>query len=199
MPHLLFVNACPRNAESRTLRLARAFLNELCRLRPDAKVEIHDLPVMKLQPVDAERLACKEKLCDAGKWNEPLLAVGAALQRADVVIVAAPYWDLSFPSILKIWVENAYVRNLTFRYENDRPIGLCQGRRCVYITTAGSPIGENDWGAGYMRAVLNMLGIPDFVTIRAEGLDLAGNDVESILHASEEQAKAIAQTLADDL
>lgn len=60
-------------------------------------------------------------------------------------------------------------------------MGLAQGKQAVYITTAGSPVGENDWGAGYMRAVLTTLGIPEFRSIRAEGIDIQGWDVQGIL------------------
>lgn len=60
-------------------------------------------------------------------------------------------------------------------------MGLAQGKQAVYITTAGSPVGENDWGAGYMRAVLTTLGIPEFRSIRAEGIDIQGWDAQGIL------------------
>ena len=111
---------------------------------------------------------------------------------ADAVLIAAPYWDLSFPSALKIWVEHMYVRNLTFRYENDRPVGLCSGRASCYITTSGSLIGENDWGAGYLRAVLQTLGIPGFTSFRAEALDLDGSDEKEIHLRAEENIKKAA-------
>ena len=81
-----------------------------------------------------------------------------------------------------------YVRNLTFRYEDGKPIGLAQGKKAYYLSTAGSPIGENDWGAGYMKAVLNLLGIPEFTSIRAEGIDIDGWDKEKILREAEQKA-----------
>lgn len=128
---------------------------------------------MNLQPVTAPVLQRKEALCDAQRWDDPLLRPAYAFARADAVLIGAPYWDLSFPAALKIWVENIYVRNLTFRYTPEgEPVGLAQGKQAVYITTAGSPVGENDWGAGYMRAVLTTLGIPEFRSIRAEGIDI---------------------------
>ena len=43
--------------------------------------------------------------------------------------------------------------NLMEDLEAGEPVGLARGRLAVYISTAGSPVGENDWGAGYMRAV----------------------------------------------
>ena len=114
--------------------------------------------------------------------------------------LGAPYWDLSFPAALKIWVENIYVRNLTFRYTPEgEPVGLAQGKQAVYITTAGSPVGENDWGAGYMRAVLTTLGIPEFRSIRAEGIDIQGWDVQGILRRAEAEVRAAGAALGKAL
>lgn len=195
----LFVNACPRGEESRTLRLARAFLEALCSQCPSLTIAEHDLTRMNLHSVDRTTLIMKEALCDRSAWEDPYLAPAVAFQQADVVVIAAPYWDLSFPSILKVWVENVYVRNLTFRYENDKPIGLCQGRESVYITTAGSPIGDNDWGARYMRAVLTTLGIPRFTSLCAEALDLEGSDCEAIMERALAEARDAGGALANRL
>lgn len=193
---LLYVDACARGGASRTSRLTEVFLRECGRLLPDLEITEQHLYGMALKPVDAAALAVKEELCDRCAWDDPLLRTAAAFQAADIVLIAAPYWDLSFPSVLKVWVENVYVRNLTFRYENDRCIGLCRGRESVYITTAGSSIGENDWGAGYMRAVLTTLGIPGFTAIRAEALDLDGSDARRIMEAAERQAIQAAREMA---
>lgn len=196
MAEILVVNACVRGEESRTERLMRAFVEALCAQLPGARVTVQDLPSMGLQPVDRETLSRKERLCDAFAWDDPYLAPAAAFQHADAVVIAAPYWDMSFPAILKIWVENMYVRNLTFRYVDDKPVGLCRGQEAVYITTAGSPVGENDWGTGYIRAVMSMLGILHFSAIKAEALDMAGSDVEAIVAAAEKRAVEAAKELA---
>lgn len=193
---LLYVDACVRGSDSRTARLAEGFLRELEARMPDLTVMTQRLCEMNLRPVDAETLAMKEALCDRRAWDDPFLQAAVDFQAADAVVIAAPYWDLSFPSLLKVWVENVYVRNLTFRYERDRCIGLCRGRESVYITTAGSPIGDNDWGTSYIRAVLTTLGIPGFTAVKAEALDLESRDVEAIMRGAEERATQAARALA---
>lgn len=196
---LLFVNACPRGEASRTLRLARVFLDEVRRLLPTVQVIEHDLTAMQLAPVDAALLTRKEALCDARAWNDALFAPAVQLQQADAVVIAAPYWDLSFPSILKIWVENMYVRNLTFYYKDDQPVGLCSGKKCVYLTTAGSPIGTNDFGSAYMQAVMRVFGVNGFETITAEALDLDSSDVDAIMAQACERAVLTARAIIKQL
>lgn len=195
---LLFVNACPRGKESRTLRLARDFLEQFKACVPDAVIMEHDLCAMAQQPVTAAILAIREPLCEVRDWSHPLIQPAKEFVTADAVLIAAPYWDLSFPSVLKIWVEHMYVRNLTFHYEHDRCIGHAQGKRAVYITTAGSQIGENDWGALYMQAVMKALGIPDFTALRAEALDLDTSDPETILRDAEMIVRQAAGELANE-
>lgn len=195
---LLFVNACPRGEDSRTLRLTRTFLAALAGRLPDCEVTEEALYPVTLAPVDSALLAHKEALCDRRAWNDPLFAPATRLQSADMVVIAAPYWDLSFPSALKLWVEHCYVRNLTFHYEGSRCVGMCRGRLAVYLTTAGSPIGENDWGAGYIQAVLRALGIPRFTALSAQGLDLEENDAEALLQDAMERAAALADEIAQN-
>ncbi len=199
MAKVLFVNACVRGEASRTLRLARVFIDALAAACPGVEILEQDLTTMGLYPVNMETLNRKETLCDQQAWGDLLFAPAVDFQTADAVVIAAPYWDMSFPSILKVWVENMYVRNLTFKYVNDQSVGLCRGKEAVYITTAGSPIGAHDWGTMYIKDVLQVLGIPDFAAVKAEALDLAGRDVEGIMAAAEERAVQAAQELAKKL
>lgn len=193
---ILFVDACIRGKDSRTLQLSQVFLHTLKEMLPAVEVTTHRLPDMGLQPVNAETLARKEKLCDACDWENPLFAAAREFQAADAVVIAAPYWDMSFPSILKVWVEHMYVRNLTFHYVDDQCIGLCRAGEAVYITTAGSPIGSHDWGTLYIRDVMQMLGIPGFTSINAQGLDLHGQDVELLMDQAKQEAVLQAKHLA---
>ena len=191
---VLFVNSCPRGYKSRTLRLAVTFLNSL----EDAEIIEHDLNTMGLQSIDKATLAKREQLCCDHAWNDPFLAPAVEFQQADLVVIAAPYWDLSFPSILKTWVEHMWVRNLTFHYDETGCVGHCQAKRCVYITTSGSPIGDNDWGMGYIRAVMQALGIPSFDVIKAEGIDIDGCDVMAVLAKAEREARSLARSIHEE-
>ena len=194
---ILLVDACPRREESRTLRLTGAFLDEFCQAVPDAAVTVHCLPEMRLQPIDREALNLRESLCDQRAWEHPFLRPAVEFNQADLVVFAEPYWDLSFPSMLKVWVEHIYVRNLNFHYEHDRCIGTAGAKAAAYIATAGSPVGDNDWGAMYMQAVMKSLGLGEFASIRAEGIDLDTCDVQSALKDAEGRARAAARRLSE--
>ena len=36
---------------------------------------------------------------------------------------------------MKCWIEAVSVDGITFRYENDRPVGLCRAEQVTYVTT----------------------------------------------------------------
>lgn len=192
---LLFVNACPRGPESRTLLLAQEVIRYMQAEAPDLEWITHDLPQLHLQPVDASALAMKETCCDRREWPDDLFQSAKEFQAADAIVIAAPYWDLSFPSLLKIWVEHMYVRNLTFHYENDRCVGHAQAKACLYITTAGSPIGENDWGTQYIAAVMKALGVPVCKKLSVEALDLQSSDSDQLMAEGMKKARAMGTDL----
>ena len=101
---------------------------------------------------------------------------------ADVIVIGAPYWDLMFPAVLKNYFEKITVNGLTFAYgENGIPMGLCKGKKLIYVTTSGGPIIYN-FGYDYVSAIAkNFYGINDVQLIKAEGLDVYGADVLQIM------------------
>lgn len=194
---LLFIEACPRpEGVSRTRALARTFLDALTAARADVQIDRVDVGALRLAPLDGDALACREALIDARDWAHPMFAPARAFAQADALLIAAPYWDLMFPAMLKTYLEHIFVRALTFVYENDLPVGLCAATKAVFLTTAGSPMGSADFGVQYLRAVLQMLGIPDFAWVCAEGLDLADADVDGIMETARRHAAALAHTMA---
>ncbi len=192
---LLCIDACPRDqAVSRTYLLLTAFANAYRALHPNNEIQTLRLADEGLAPFLHEDILHREQLIDKGCLNDAMFRWARDFQSSDHIVVAAPYWDLSFPAVLKLYIENIFVRNLTFRYTAEGvPVGLCLGKRLLYLTTAGSPIGTEDWGFLYIRAVASMLGVKAFDRISAEGLDIIGWDSQKILQNALEQAKRAAQ------
>ena len=191
---LLCIDACPRDkALSRTLQLLTAFREAYRALYPNNEIQTLRLADEGLSPFFHEDVLQREKLVDEGRLDDPMFRWARDFQSADHIAVAAPYWDLSFPAVLKLYIENIFVRSLTFRYTLEgEPVGLCRGQRLVYLTTAGSPIGAEDLGYGYIRAVAKMLGVKEFDRVSAEGLDIAGRDARGILQEALVKAKEAA-------
>ena len=194
---VLLIDACPRpQGASRSRRLGEAFLEALRAKHPELTLEVLHLDEMQLAPLTGEAEARRSELIDGGKLDDSMFAPARSFAAADLIVVCAPYWDFAFPASLKTLIEHLCVRTLTFVYRDDQPVGLCRAENLVYLTTSGSPIGEDNWGGDYLRAVTGrLLGVKRFHQISAEGLDLADADPEAILSAAMERARALAATL----
>ncbi len=180
MEKILFVNACVRQG-SRTRRLAEAALARL-----GGEVETLDLGAEAIPPLNAERLAARDRLCAAQDYGAPMLRYARQLAACDTLVVAAPYWDLCFPALLKCWLEAVCVGGVTFHYgEDGAPHTLCRTRRLLYVTTAGGYPGERNFGFDYVKALAEtFFGVKTTRLLAAEGLDILGNDPEAILRAA---------------
>lgn len=181
MSGILFVNACVRRG-SRTERLAEKVLECL-----GGGYEEVRLSEEKLLPLDGASLENREEKRRSGLLDDPVFTHAKQFADAETVVIAAPYWDLSFPSALKVYCEAISVSGITFTYEDDRPKGLCRAHRVIYVTTSGGMLGEN-LGYVYIRALCGTLfGIPEVSFFAAEGLDMIGIDTEKILAGAEQR------------
>lgn len=124
-----------------------------------------------------------------------MFAPAREMAQADLVVIAAPYWDLTFPAALKVYLEWASTLGITFHYTEHGQEGLCRAEHVVYITTAGGPIGEQNFGFDYVGGLGRMLGIPQAHCLSAEGLDVWGNDPQAILEEAKGQAEKLAAAL----
>lgn len=177
MKNILFVNACFR-PDSRTLVLAERVLEKL-----DGQVEEVNLEREGILPLHAKTLEEREALVQAGDYTHPVFRYAKQYAQADVIVVAAPCWDLSFPAVLKVYLENVMVLGITFQYTPQGiPEGLCKAKEVIYVTTAGGPLMGNDQGFQYVKALAQIYhGIPTVRCFAAENLDIVGADVEKIL------------------
>jgi FMN-dependent NADH-azoreductase len=115
---------------------------------------------------------------------------------ADLAVIAAPYWDLSFPASLKTYIERVNCVGVTFAYdEENRSYGMCRAKKLVYITTAGGTIIDETLGYGYLKALCeNFYGIPETVCFKAENLDMPFTDTEEKLKKTEAEMDSYLQT-----
>lgn len=185
MPTLLFINACVRGKDSRTLALCERLLERIKEEnRKDLAFRIEEirLSTENLLPLNYERLQRREELLANGIMDDTMFDYANAIAQADMIVIGAPYWDMSFPATLKIFFEAASVVGITFAYAEDgTPIGLCQAQDMYYVTTSGGYIGECNFGFDYVNALCKLYGIEHSHFVSAQGLDMEGADIEAIM------------------
>ncbi len=185
MPTLLFINACVRGKDSRTLQLAEHLLERIHEEnQKDLAFHIEEirLSTENLLPLNYERLQRRDELLANGIVTDTMFDYANAVAGADMIVIAAPYWDMSFPSMLKIFFEAASVVGITFAYAEDgTPVGLCQAQDMYYVTTSGGYIGDCNFGFEYVNALCKLYGIEHSHFVSAQGLDMEGVDVAAAM------------------
>ena len=183
---VLFVNACLRNEESRTLGLCREYIEVI-----DSVQEVN-MDKMRLEPFYAESVAYRAQLEAAGVFDDPVFDLAKQFAEADEIVVGAQYWDRSFPAALKVYLEHVSVCDITFHYTDDaRCEGLCRARHLTYLTTCGGSVAGANLGYEYLCGIARMFGIPEVRFAVAENLDVRGIDVEAQLAEAREKVAAL--------
>lgn len=185
--NILYINASTRK-NSRTNKLAQYALSKIQGIHTEI-----NLNLINIQSLNRERLELRDKLIKNKNYDNIIFDYAKQFAKADIIIISAPYWDLSFPALLKTYIENINVSGITFYYsENGYPISLCKAKKLIYITTAGGPIISDDYGFGYIKALAkNFYGISNINYIKAEGLDIIGANIEEILEKAKTEIDKI--------
>lgn len=163
---ILYVNCCPRNG-SRTAQMAEKLLKEL------GEYEEINPEKEGLLPLNDERLKYRTQRIEKGDYSDDIFRYAKQFAKADTIVIAAPFWDLSFPAILKIYIENIYVTGIVSKYTKEgKPEGLCKANTLYYITTAGGPY-DGRYSYDYIKDLAkNYFGIEKTVLMKAEMLDV---------------------------
>ncbi|MGN0194983.1 MAG: NAD(P)H-dependent oxidoreductase [Candidatus Cryptobacteroides sp.] len=188
MEKLIIIDSCMRE-ESRTKVILEA-AREALSLRYD--IETIDVNALALPPVTPEML--KERT--AGIVPDGTVAIARKIASADRLVVAAPFWDMSFPSVLKAFFENMSLYNVTFTDDGKTCTGICRCGKVLYIATRGMdiPTGDvRDQGSSYLKALSSLWGLGEVITVAAWNLDyLPEREAKERL----EEACAIAANIA---
>lgn len=200
MAKILWINACVRGEKSRTLKLANAFRAVYCAKNPQDTITELDLMQLRLQPQYPEILAARDALWEAGKLSDPMFDLAHQFASADKIIIAAPFWELSFPAILKIYLERITVTDITFGYDDAGMLkGLCNAQKLLLVTTRGGNFSapKTEWlemGFRQLKALCAMYGIAQAELLCAENLDNIHSDAAALLAEAVERAKEMAET-----
>ena len=176
MSKIIFINACIR-PESRTHILAKYLLSRLSGQVEEVNLEAEAIPAL-----NADRLKYRQELLAAEKFDDPMLRYARQFKEADIIVIAAPYYDLSFPSALKNYLEAICCVGLTFYYdENEVAQTHTRAKKLYYVSTGGGIL-KKQFGFEYVKALVGeFFHIYDVQGFFAEKLDLIGSDPERIM------------------
>jgi FMN-dependent NADH-azoreductase len=100
-------------------------------------------------------------------------ALVAELRQTDVLVIGTPIYNFGIPASLKAWIDMIARARLTFRYTENGPEGLLQGKKAyIVVTSGGVPVDSAvDFATPYLRQALRFVGITDIAVIAADQLN----------------------------
>ncbi len=194
MSTLLYVHANPKpKGTSRTLRISHAFVEEYKQSHPGDTVIELDLYKENIGFLNNESVLMHNVQPGEGR-DHPQLKYAYQFLEADKIVIAAPFWNLSFPAIIKAYLDYVTVSGITFKYTSQGPIGQCQGKKAIHIVTRGGayseePLAALELGDRYLKTLFTFLGFDEYTTMAIENMDRTSTDVEAVLEDAVKNAQ----------
>ncbi len=191
MRKLLLIDCCIRKEESRTKRIMDAFLSAV---PDDCAVEHLVLTEENLAPLTGDFFAQRQRLLENHDYTHPRFRYAKQFAAADIIVIAAPFWDLAFPALLKIYIEQVSLDGITFGADETGLVGLCRATDMVFLTARGGFYTGDalEMGSRYLDALHTFFGIGRYRCIAADGMDVAGFDAKAALEKACAEARALA-------
>lgn len=214
MGKLLYItaNSKPENLSS-SKTVGRAFVNQFKAKHPDFAVEELDLynthlPLPRhnyyesrstlvskqafdaLPPADQAEVKQMIKLCDQ-------------FVSADVYVLAAPMWSLSFPAPVKGYIDCIVQTGKTIKFDgSEKPKGLLNDRvrTFVYVQSSGANIPwliepVIDKGVNYVEVIMKYLGIAKFEDLLVDGTGTTEAERQEAIANAERKIENMISTL----
>lgn len=92
----------------------------------------------------------------------------------DVVVLGVPLYNLGLPTQMKAWFDRVLRAGVTFRYTENGPVGLIEGKRAILLAARGGEYAgsELDSQTPHLTHMLGLMGIGEVDTVFAEGLNM---------------------------
>lgn len=186
---LVVINACVRQGDSRTLKIAEPVIGVLAERFETVR---YDLPEMEgVVPLTPALFAAR------GAGDVPAWAAAAAreIASADRILIAAPFWDMGIPAVLKAFFEQTSLFDVTFTDDGTTCVGLCRSPKVLFITTRGMDIPTGDareQATPYLRALGTLWNFGELTTVAARNMDyVTPGEAQARIDACVEEALAL--------
>ena len=202
------VNSKPENLSSSKM-VARKFINKFLERNGDFKVEEVDLykehiPRLEYQYFKDRNCVITEE--DAKKLPEKdqkeirkIRDLCDQFISAQMYVIAAPMWSLSFPAPLKEYIDCIVQEEKTISFEKGKkPKGLLDDkeRAVVYIQSSGGNIPSildpiMDKGENYVAQIMKAMGIKNVQELKVDATGTTEEERENAIREAEEKIDSI--------
>lgn len=175
MAHILSVQSSARNEGSQSRALSAELIDALGGTS-EHTIVVRDLaePIPQLDEkwLGANWTPAEERSDEQARALALSDTLISELEAADTIVIGVPLYNFSVPAALKAWIDQVARAGRTFRYSENGPQGLLEGKRAfVVVASGGVPVDSPvDFATPYVRQVLGFIGITDVTVIAADRL-----------------------------
>lgn len=200
MAVLLQINSGVLGDHSQSNQLADRFAQQWLASKPGTERIKRDLAAEHLPHLDLDFLTALGTPVDqrSEQQHERVrLADGMIeqLEQAQVLVIGLPLYNFGVPSQLKTYFDYLCRAGRTFKYTENGPVGLLQGKKAYVLAARGGVYSNTpaDTQSGFVTQLLAFLGITEVQFVYAEGLSMGD---ERRLQALQAANQAIDETIA---
>ena len=200
----IIVNSKPES-ESSSRKVARRLVNKLLNANPECvleEVNLYDDHIPRLEYKyfkDRNCIIDKEgydKLDEKDKKEvDRINELCDQFKSADIYVISAPMWSLSFPAPLKEYIDCIIQTGKTMILNENKIEGTLDDkvRKMIYVQSSGGIVpwilrGKISQGVEYVEDIMKFLGIKKFKELLIDG---TGFDRDSKMEAEEKAIKKI--------
>lgn len=207
MAKLLYIESSPRKDRSKSILVARAFLDAYEQAHPDDEVETLDLWKTSLPEFDGFTIDAKYQVLhgqahsaeQAAAW-EAVVDVCNAFKAADKYLLSVPMWNFGIPYKLKHFIDVITQPGQTFSFSPDTGYtGLVTGKPILVTYARGGAYAADetkgmDFQKTYIELLLGFIGFTDVESIVVEPTLGASDDVAAVERAAIARAQELAKS-----
>ncbi|MCG7378713.1 NAD(P)H-dependent oxidoreductase [Paenibacillus sp. ACRSA] len=210
MSTLLYITAHPLTEEqSYGLATGKAFVETYQEVNPNDEVIHINLYQDNIPMIDADVFSGWGKLGAGTSFDQlteqeqskvaRLGEISDQFAAADKYVFVTPFWNLSYPPMMKAYFDAVSVAGKAFKYIEGRPVGLLTDKKALHIQARGgvfseAPASEFEMGHRHMQVMMKFFGVPSFEHIVLEGLAKSHLNANEIKENAIQRAKDLAHT-----
>ncbi|MDR5865210.1 FMN-dependent NADH-azoreductase [Halomonas koreensis] len=156
------------------------------------------LPHLALPELSSWQVPAEERSAEQRELAARSDALIEELLAHDVLVLAVPLYNLGIPSQLKAWFDRVLRAGVTFRYTENGPQGLVEGKRAVILAARGGQYAgsELDSQTPHLKGMLGLMGIRDVDLVYAEGLNMGEASRDAAMGEARQAIGGLVERLA---
>lgn len=136
----------------------------------------------------------RDQLASEGEYDNPVFRFARRFQRADRVLIGAPFQDLSYPAQLQLYIEYISADGICYRRKpGGGTCGCCNAEKLAYLTVGSPPEQDNSIGVEHWRQLSKAFGIPHFEYLYAGGFEQYPGESEELIRTAAAQARRMGE------